>query len=129
MTETSTVGGPREARMPAFQSLPERVDAASHAHNPLLEAARPLLQALADTPAEMDGNAVAQRHEWLEYEVRMFSKVCSELQLRADQVQIARYCLCSALDEAAMQTAWGNGVATGIEWNSRSLAVASGQDR
>jgi type VI secretion system protein ImpK len=129
MTETSTGGVAGEARMPAFPSFHARVDAARYAHNPLIEAARPLLQALADMPAEMDGNAVAQRHEWLEYEVRMFSKVCAELQLRADQVQIARYCLCSALDEAAMQTAWGNGTATGVEWNSRSLAVVSGQDR
>lgn len=129
MTETSTASVAREARIPAFPSLHTRVDAARHAHNPLLEAARPLLQALADMPAVMEGNAVVQLHDWLEYEVRMFSSVCSELQLRADQVQIARYCLCSALDEAAIQTAWGNGVATSVEWSARSLAVASGQDR
>ncbi|CAD6553849.1 hypothetical protein LMG28140_05386 [Paraburkholderia metrosideri] len=120
MTETSTASVAREARIPAFPSLHARVDAARHAHNPLLEAARPLLQALADMPAVMEGNAVVQLHDWLEYEVRMFSSVCSELQLRADQVQIARYCLCSALDEAAIQTAWGNGVATSVEWSAES---------
>lgn len=97
--------------------------------NPLLEAARALLQALADTPRELDSNAVAQRHKWLEQEVRVFDKVCTELRLRSDHVQNARYCLCSALDEAAMQTEWGKGVTTGIEWSSNGLAVAFGQDR
>jgi type VI secretion system protein ImpK len=129
MTGTSTAGVLSQARIPASPSLRARTDAARQALNPLFEASRPLLQALADTPVEIDGDAVAERHMWLEHEVRMFSKTCAGLQLRTDQVQNARYCLCSAIDEAAMQTDWGKGMTTGVEWSSRSLAVAFGQDR
>jgi type VI secretion system protein ImpK len=62
----------------------------------------------------------------LEHEVRLFEKVCAELQIRPDHIQNARYCLCSALDEAAMQTDWGK---AGAEWSTNSLAVAFGDDR
>lgn len=130
MTKTSTSPGrliPNDTPAPSPSHV--RARAAKQSPNPLLEAARPLLQALADTPRELDGNAVAQRHKWLEQEVRVFDKVCSELGLRSDHVQNARYCLCSALDEAAMQTEWGKGVTTGVEWSSNGLAVAFGQDR
>ncbi len=59
----------------------------------------------------------------------MFARVCNELKLRSDHVVRASYCLCAALDEAAMQTRWGNGGATGVDWQSNSLAVALGHDR
>lgn len=116
-------------RIPASPSLHARTDAARQAPNPLLEAARPLLEALADTPAKLGNSAVAERHKWLESEVRMFEKVCADLRLCPDHVRNARYCLCSAIDEAAMQTDWGKGVTTGAEWSSKGLAVAFAQDR
>lgn len=128
MTETSP-GLLIQTRTPASQPSHIRAQVAKQAQNPLLEAARPLLQALADTPGELDGNGVAHRHKWLEQEVRVFENICAELRLRSDHVQNARYCLCSALDEAAMQTEWGKGVVTGIEWSLNGLAVAFGQDR
>ncbi|AOK07882.1 DotU/TssL family secretion system protein [Burkholderia sp. AU28942] len=37
--------------------------------------------------------------------------------------------LCSALDEAAMQTKWGRRDATGAEWQTNGLAAAFGHDR
>lgn len=113
----------------ASPPLYARVDAARTAQNPLLDAARPLLQALANTPGVLESNAVAERRKWLEHEVRIFGKVCAELQLRPAHIQDARYCLCSALDEAAMQKEWGNSVATGVEWSANGLAVTFGLDR
>lgn len=130
MTSTS---GPAilltQPRMPASPPIRTRVEAAEAAANPLLEAARPLLDALADTPVVLDGRAVEMRYRWLSHEVRVFDKACAELRLRPDHVQNTRYCLCSALDEAAMQTAWGKGVSTGVEWTTHGLAVAFGGDR
>jgi type VI secretion system protein ImpK len=41
----------------------------------------------------------------------------------------ARYCLCTALDEAAMQTVWGKGGETGVEWNTNGLATLFHEDR
>ncbi|WP_229011373.1 DotU family type IV/VI secretion system protein [Paraburkholderia gardini] len=40
-----------------------------------------------------------------------------------------RYCLCSALDEAAARTDWGNGSTTGMEWGTSGLATTFGYDR
>ena len=106
-----------------------RVDAARRAHNPLLEAARVLLDALADTPVELQADGIIRWRNWLVRELKVFGKLCADLQLRPDHAQDARYCLCSALDEAAMQTEWGKGVATGSDWSSNGLAVAFGLDR
>ncbi|OMG75197.1 type IVB secretion system protein IcmH/DotU [Burkholderia ubonensis] len=114
---------------PASQSVAERVSVCAQTINPLFEAARPLLQALADTPDVLDGIAVAQRRQWLEHEIRIFGRVCAELRLHPDHVRHARYCLCAALDEAAMRTDWGKGMTTGVEWSTNGLAVAFAHDR
>ncbi|MFP6562312.1 DotU/TssL family secretion system protein [Paraburkholderia sp. B3] len=106
-----------------------RLRAAEGASNPLLEAARPLLDALLDTPAGLDVTGVEQYRQQLVYQVQQFGKVCATLQLPPPQVDKARYCLCSALDEAATLTDWGNGTATGVEWETNGLASTFGYDR
>ena len=116
-------------RSPASLPFCSRVTAAETAHNPLLDAAQVLLQALADTPAQLDGDAIGFRRKWLAHEVRLFEKLCEEIHVRPDHVQNARYCLCAALDEAAMQTGWGNGVTTGAEWSTNGLAAIFSGDR
>ena len=115
----------------AVASLPvaARLKAAEQAINPLLEASRVLLQALANPPEAPDADAVAQWRRWLGQEVRLFTRICSELQVRPEHVRCASYCLCSALDDAAMQTPWGKGETTGVEWQDNSLASALGHDR
>lgn len=110
-------------------SYVERLQAAAAARCPLFEAARPLLQALRNTPDELDQDAVPARRQWLLNEARMFERVCSGLQLTRTDVENARYCLCSALDEAAMQTPWGKGAGSGIEWSANGLATTLGYDR
>lgn len=109
--------------------LPARVRAAERAANPLLDAARGLLQALADMPRRLDADAAAQLRQWLEQEVRIFAKVCSELGLRAEHARGASYCLCTALDEAVMQTSWGRAQRGGIDWEANGLTAAAGHDR
>ncbi|CAB3748241.1 type IV secretion protein DotU [Burkholderia puraquae] len=118
-----------DARVVASPPVAARLKAAEQAINPLLEASRVLLQALANTPCMLDADAVAQWRRWLGHEVRLFTRICSELQVRPEHVRYASYCLCSALDEAAMQTSWGKGEATGVEWQDSSLASAFGHDR
>ncbi|MBR8343196.1 type IVB secretion system protein IcmH/DotU [Burkholderia ambifaria] len=106
-----------------------RLTAAEQAINPLLEASRVLLQALADTPDMLDADAITRWRRWLGQEVRLFTRISGELQLSPEHVRRASYCLCSALDEAAMQTSWGKGETTGVEWQDNSLASVSGHDR
>ena len=110
-------------------SLHARVAAAQRAGNPLFEAARPLLRALADMPAHLDADAIDPYRRWLEQEVRLFEKVCAVLPIHSDHVRNARYCLCAALDEAAMLTDWGQGVTTGAQWSERGLCVTFCGDR
>lgn len=124
----STTGSPGHAGAIVSPPVAARLKAAELAINPLLEASRVLLWALADTPDRLDADGVARRRQWLVHEIRLFTRICAELQLRPEQVRYASYGLCSALDEAAMQTSWGNGEATGIEWQVDGLAAAMGHD-
>ncbi|MGU7837970.1 type IVB secretion system protein IcmH/DotU [Burkholderia sp. AW33-5] len=127
---TISTADPRSpAGAPASPPLATRLRDAEQAVNPLLESARSLLRALADTPTVLEPDAVAHRRWWLEQELRLFTRVCNELKLRSDHVVRASYGLCAALDEAAMQTRWGKGGATGADWQSNSLAAALGHDR
>ncbi|VWC64985.1 OmpA/MotB family outer membrane protein [Burkholderia lata] len=113
----------------ASPSVAARLKATEQAINPLLEASRVLLHALAETPSTLDADATARWRRWLGQEIRLFTWLCSELRLRPEHVRCASYCLCSALDEAAMQTPWGKGKTTGVEWQDNSLASALGHDR
>lgn len=93
--------------LPPGESLTTRLVAIKAANNPLLEAARPLLRALSDMPEQLDHERVEQLRDLLEQEVRAFQKLCEQASIRRDHMLGARYCLCTAIDEAAMQTAWG----------------------
>ncbi|RQZ20774.1 type IV secretion protein DotU [Burkholderia sp. Bp9031] len=106
-----------------------RLKAAEQAINPLLEASRILLQALSNTPETLDADAIARWRRWLGQEILLFTRICGEFQVRPEHVRCASYCLCSALDEAAMQTSWGKGETTGVEWQDNSLASVLGHDR
>lgn len=105
-------------------STQERLAAVSAAQNPLLEAAQPLLRALADMPAELGGEGVIVFHRLLEREVVTFQSLCSSAQIKHEHVVAASYSLCTALDEAANSTAWGGGQGgeAGV-WATRQLAA------
>jgi type VI secretion system protein ImpK len=98
---------PVRRELPPGEPPQERLAAIKAAGNPLLETARPLLRALADMPVQLDPGRVELLRDLLEQEVRAFQKLCEQASIRRDHMLGARYCLCTALDEAAMQTAWG----------------------
>lgn len=105
-----------------------RLLAVTAAQNPLLEAAQPLLRALADMPAELDGDGILVLQRLLENEVLAFQALCHNARIKHEHVLAASYALCTALDEAASTTAWGGGVSgqrggdVGV-WAARQLAV------
>lgn len=100
--------------------IASRLAAVQAAVNPLLEAAEPLLRALADMPSTLaDGQRIDALRALLNREVGSFHRVCERANLPWKHVAAARYCLCTALDEAANRTAWGGG---GV-WASNSLLL------
>ena len=107
-----------------------RLTAVLEAENPLLEAAHPLLRALADMPEHLEADAIPVFRSMIEQEVRVFQKLCEQANVRRDHMLGARYCLCTALDEAAMQTAWAKeGTGSLGAWITDGLATTFHEDR
>ncbi|OMW45515.1 type VI secretion system protein TssL, long form [Burkholderia pseudomallei] len=116
--------------VPAAEPPAARLAAIQAARNSLLEASRPLLRALADMPDQLDREGIRQLRLLLEQEVRLFQRFCEQANLRRDHVLGARYCLCTALDEAAMQTAWARSGDSSLgAWISEGLATTFHEDR
>src|SRR5205085_9024582 len=82
--------GPIHALAPEA-STQERLSAINAAQNPLLEAAQPLLRALADMPAELEPDGVTVFHRLLEREVVTFQSLCSNAQIKHEHVVAASY--------------------------------------
>ena len=106
-----------------------RLTAVKNAKNPLLEAASPLLRAQADMPEYLEADAIVELRSLLEHEIRIFQKLCEQTNIRRDHMLGASYCLCTALDEAAMQTTWGKASDSGVEWITTGLASTFHEDR
>lgn len=117
--------------LPAPENPAHRLVAIRAAQNPLLEASRVLLRALADMPQRLDSkSAVDALRMALEQEVRIFESLCEQANIRRDHVLGARYCLCTALDEAAVQTAWASDGAGSLgQWNKDGLTTTFHEDR
>lgn len=121
---------PSPAMPPAAESPAARLAAVKAAANPLLEAARPLLRALSDMPDRLEREGAQQLRLLLEQEVRQFQRLCEQANIRRDHMLGARYCLCTALDEAAMQTTWArSGDGNFGTWISEGLATSFHEDR
>lgn len=87
--------------------------------NPLVRAANRLINLVPQIRAMAHAGDLAQLRERLASEVHLFERRAMEASVPQDQVIGARYCLCTVLDETAMQTPWGsNG-----EWAQHSLLV------
>lgn len=123
MSEQSTVA------LPSSTCFHERLIAVQQARNPLLEAARPLIRALAEMPKHLDKDEPLALRMLLEQEVRTFQKLCEQANIRRDHMIGARYCLCTALDEAVAQTEWSKEDSSGIEWIRHGLATSVREDR
>jgi type VI secretion system protein ImpK len=102
----------------------ERLATVMAAQNPLLEAAQPLLRALADMPVSLGAEGLIEIHRLLEREVASLQSICSSAHIRHEHAVAASYCLCTALDEAANSTEWGGGKGgeAGV-WAGQQLAA------
>ncbi len=67
---------------------------------PLLEAARPLLNALAQTYGNLNAKRLDDLHHSLMHEVRTFQSVCRDTRFPYESILATSYVLCTALDEA-----------------------------
>jgi len=104
-----------------------RLIAIKRAKNPLLDAAQPLLRALAEMPEYLEPDDIGTLRSLLERELQAFQALCEAANIRRDHMLGARYCLCTALDEAATQTAWGRGD-SGVAWIADGLATTFHED-
>ncbi|CNH99091.1 type VI secretion system protein TssL, long form [Yersinia pekkanenii] len=90
------------------ESVQQRVAKAVASPTPLLEAAQPLLRALSEMPEQIaDASQIQILKECLKNEITLFSVVCDEADISWKKMAIVRYCLCTALDEAAHTMSWG----------------------
>lgn len=80
---------------------PDRLVAALASRIPLIEAARPLLLALARMPEQRAASQSDALHRDLADHVSAFQSVCTDALVRQAYVTGASYVLCTALDEAA----------------------------
>lgn len=98
----------KEERSLRTESVQQRMLKVGAAENPLLEAAQPLLRALSDMPETIsDISHVEILKNTFKNQINLFSIVCEEVNIPWKKMAIVRYCLCTALDEAAHTTAWG----------------------
>ncbi|WP_296223650.1 type VI secretion system protein TssL, long form [Ralstonia sp. UBA689] len=119
---------PAPASSPEEEDFEQRLAAVRQAENPLLEASRVLLRAQADMPGQLGPDGVLRLHEMLAQEVRTFDKLGTQANIRRDHMIGASYCLCTALDEAAMQADWAKDRMLAGEWGQKSLASTFHRD-
>lgn len=85
--------------------------------NPLVNTAATLIAVFEKTRQSMSHPDVAGLHQRLTNEIRAFESRLREMGVRQETVLAARYVLCSALDEAVLNTPWGSESA----WAQRTL--------
>lgn len=88
-------------------------------HNPLLLAARPLLNLMVQIRTGKQAINPVLLRERLISAIRRFQDQAQALSTPVETIVGARYCLCTALDESAALTSWGG---DGI-WSAHSLLV------
>ena len=88
--------------------------------NPLVRAARRLIDLMLRIREQKHLADPAALRQQLLLEVREFERNAQENQVLHEEIIGARYCLCTAIDEAAAQTPWGG---RGV-WAKHSLLVS-----
>ncbi|TKC89194.1 hypothetical protein FAZ69_09490 [Trinickia terrae] len=129
-TKAVVVSGPgASAKWESPEPFQQRLAKVRAARNPLREASRVLLRAQADMPDGLRSQSeIAALAAALVEELHTFESLCVAAGVRRDHMLGARYCLCAALDEAALQTDWGKSREGAAAWNARSLAAAFRED-
>ena len=85
--------------------------------NPLVNAASTLLAVFSKTRESLNHANVGSLHQQLDREIKAFDTKARSAGIKEDTVMIARYLLCTILDEAVLNTPWGAESA----WNQRTL--------
>ncbi|EMD1656638.1 DotU family type VI secretion system protein [Pluralibacter gergoviae] len=98
---------------------PRAVETGASGNNPLVAAASPLLNAIPQIRHSVSHDDREGLRQKLIDEIRRFEVRCQQAGLAYEVIVGARYCLCTALDEAAALTPWGGG---GI-WSGNGLLV------
>lgn len=100
---------------PVIQPLHQKIYE-NHA-NPLLAAAQPLLNEVADLHQAVQEQPIEQYRQRLVVEIQQFEMACGQIEIDEETLIYARYVLCTVLDEMVNKTPWqGKG-----EWNRHSL--------
>jgi type VI secretion system protein ImpK len=86
----------------------DAVFSGASSNNPLVAAANPLLNAIPQIRHSVSHDDPAALRQRLIDEVRHFEKNSQRAGLAYEVIVGARYCLCTALDEAAALTPWGS---------------------
>jgi type VI secretion system protein ImpK len=104
----------------AVSEIQRRLADIRQAENPLLEAVHPLLRAMSDMRAKkVEGDIEAYR-DMLVREVKIFLHLSEQAGINDRHIRAIRYCVCTALDEAASHSNWVGGVEA---WGTGSLLV------
>lgn len=114
---------PRDARyQPQVQS--QNVDVSNGSYfstqsglNPLVNAASTLIAVFAKTSQSMSHPDISGLHHRLVGEIKKFEQELKQLNFQPEIIISARYIICTALDEAVLNTPWGSESA----WPQRSL--------
>lgn len=85
--------------------------------NPLVNAASTLLAVFSKTRESLNHPNVGSLHQQLDREIKAFDIKARSAGVKEDTVMVARYLLCTILDEAVLNTPWGAESA----WNQRTL--------
>ncbi|WP_324028498.1 OmpA family protein [Pantoea sp. JZ2] len=102
----------------SVESSPREVTTSGR-ENLLLKAAAPLLNAVVQIRQAATHDDPAGLRQSLIDEIRLFEQRCKQAGLPFEMIIGARYCVCSALDEAAAQTPWGT---RGV-WSGNGMLV------
>ena len=112
---------PQQPQQAQPMSMPREVTpgnfSTSTGLNPLVNAASTLLAVFSKTRESLSHPNVASLHQQLEREIKSFDNKARSAGVKEDTVMIARYLLCTILDEAVLNTPWGAESA----WNQRTL--------
>jgi type VI secretion system protein ImpK len=106
-------GAGEEARAPAIPRL------GGYGLNPLVAAASPLLDLVLPLRHMASYPQVEHLRQQLVAGIKTFEQTAKAAQVPVDAIAVARYSLCTFLDETISATPWGSG---GV-WSSRSLLV------
>ena len=87
--------------------------------NPMEQAAGPLLALLTRLRGTIAHAAPASLRAQLLGHLRQFEEQARQAGIPQDEVMLARYVLCTALDEAVLSTPWGSA----SEWSKQSLLI------